>query len=80
MVTGCLSQSGIRGLWRGNGSAMLRVMPYSATVFMTYDKAELYLKHHIFDKDVNQVMLRFSAGAIAGVTATAVTYPFDLIR
>jgi solute carrier family 25 protein 42 len=30
--------SGLLGLWRGHGATLMRVIPYSATSFMTYDR------------------------------------------
>lgn len=82
-----LRDSGVSGLWRGNGAAMYRVVPYSAISFATFDRF-----HNILlvlntkagqvgsGKHESSVPLRFVAGAMAGMTATTITYPFDLLR
>jgi solute carrier family 25 (mitochondrial thiamine pyrophosphate transporter), member 19 len=61
-----VQEEGIRGLWKGNASAELLYVTYSATQFLAYTE----LKH----------LNPFVAGASAGAIATTVTYPFDLFR
>jgi len=86
--------TGTSGLWKGNGSAMWRVLPYSAVSFTCYDRYHNFLKRVLHTNDSrrqstdptsqsllsNAVLARFLAGAGAGATATFVTYPFDLLR
>ena len=63
--------TGVSGLWRGNGAAMWRVMPHSAIVFATFDRYERVIKvARSGHKD--DVASRFLAGAAAGATATMV--------
>jgi len=70
--------TGVRGLWRGNGAALLRVAPYSSVAFTSFD---IY-KHELIARlgTEHETGARFLAGAMAGLTATAVTYPLDLLR
>ncbi len=35
----------LQGLWRGNGGALLRIMPFSAISYMTFDLSESFLHH-----------------------------------
>lgn len=72
-----VGNTGAEGLWRGNGSAMARVLPYASIHFMAFDYNERLLKTYIDEKNVTT---RFLAGALAGATATSLTYPFDLVR
>lgn len=99
-----LREEGVRGMFKGNGTNLLRIVPYSAVQFASY---ELYSKvravhcksaeratrqrwshalavWQLFRQDRlfgNQDWLRtLIAGALAGMTSTAVTYPLDLIR
>lgn len=75
---GITQQSGVAGLWAGNGAAMLRVVPYSALVFTSFD-----VYHRSIQRLLNKkqgVFTRLSAGAAAGATATILTYPLDLLR
>eukprot|EP01059_Diplonema_ambulator_P022808 TRINITY_DN38145_c0_g1_i1.p1 TRINITY_DN38145_c0_g1~~TRINITY_DN38145_c0_g1_i1.p1 ORF type:complete len:620 (+),score=112.42 TRINITY_DN38145_c0_g1_i1:15-1874(+) len=73
------ASTGIPGLWRGNGAALVRVMPYSGVLFCCYPSYENGVKSlQWFDH--NKVATRFAAGALAGATATTLTYPLDLLR
>ena len=70
--------SGVLGLWRGNSAVMLRVIPSSAISYTTFEHYErLFKKYTSRDSDVYS---RFLAGAMAGTTATAITFPLDLAR
>lgn len=77
---------GIAGLWIGNGATMLRVVPYAAITYLSFDFYQslgtTFLKN-AFDVtcDENQsVFFRFICGALAGATSTTCTYPLDLMR
>ncbi|XP_004349707.2 grave disease carrier protein [Capsaspora owczarzaki ATCC 30864] len=69
---------GVKAFWRGNGANVVRIAPYSAIQFSSY---EAYTKWFLApgQSDIS-VMYRLTAGALAGVTATMCTYPLDLIR
>lgn len=69
--------TGVAGLWRGHCATLVRVVPYSATAFMTFDS----YRQSLCQLDVlDKVTTRFVAGALAGATATTLTYPLDLLR
>ncbi|KEG14209.1 putative mitochondrial carrier protein [Trypanosoma grayi] len=80
-------EHGVLGLWIGNGAMMMRVVPYAATTFASFD-----YYHHALCQVVNTkradgteeeglaVTLRFLSGSLAGATATACTYPLDMMR
>ena len=57
----------------GNGAQMVRIFPYAATQFTSY---EAYKK--LFGEKSR--VGNFFAGSAAGVTAVALTYPLDTIR
>lgn len=88
---------GAFALWRGCHAAVLRILPYSATTFGTYNAYNAALarafdvapdndaakKHRGEDErtpPVGDVRTRFVAGALAGATATVLTYPLDLLH
>ena len=72
-----MRNSGFRGLWRGHGATLIRVMPYSAISFATFERYHTYLIEKMNGEDVRT---RFFAGAMAGITAVTLTYPLDLMR
>lgn len=80
---------GLHRLWRGNVTNVVRVVPYAATQFTSYD----YFKQHILrwstarnsDSGEGPVLelttpQRLFAGACAGMTATTITHPLDVVR
>ncbi|ORC93161.1 putative mitochondrial carrier protein [Trypanosoma theileri] len=80
-------EHGILGLWIGHGAMMMRVVPYSAITFATFDYYNRALRRLVNCKRADGteeeslvVTIRFLSGSLAGATATACTYPFDLMR
>jgi solute carrier family 25 protein 42 len=88
---------GFFALWRGCHAAVVRILPYSATTFGTFNAYNAALaaafdvradndavgKHKGEDErspPVGDVRTRFVAGALAGATATVLTYPLDLLH
>eukprot|EP01086_Lenisia_limosa_P012371 TRINITY_DN40677_c0_g1_i1.p1 TRINITY_DN40677_c0_g1~~TRINITY_DN40677_c0_g1_i1.p1 ORF type:complete len:321 (+),score=54.95 TRINITY_DN40677_c0_g1_i1:221-1183(+) len=70
---------GVLGFFKGNGANMLRIAPYSATQFATYEVSKRILLGHSGRTQLKPVE-RLLAGSLAGVACAAVTYPLDLIR
>lgn len=63
-------------LYKGNGAQMVRIFPYAATQFTSYEVykpliGNLMDQHHLS---------KFFAGSAAGITAVLLTYPLDTIR
>lgn len=69
---------GGRGLWRGHSATLLRVVPFSATSFATFDPYKAWLREGL--PQLSDPAVRFLAGAGAGMTATTLTYPLDVFR
>ena len=72
-----MQNEGILKLWRGNGVNCIRVFPYAATQFVSYDKYKHLLS---FDDGSMTIFRRLFAGALAGGTATSLTHPLDVVR
>ncbi|CAK8541912.1 unnamed protein product [Lathyrus sativus] len=70
-------EEGIRGYWKGNLPQVIRVIPYSAVQLFAY---ETYKKLFRGQNGELSVVARLSAGAFAGMTATFITYPLDVLR
>ena len=72
-------QEGFKGFYRGNGVNVMRVLPYTGTQFMCFDKYKKLLK----GGDGTAPLASYEkllVGASAGTTSVLVTYPLDLIR
>ncbi|KAK2167597.1 hypothetical protein LSH36_26g11005 [Paralvinella palmiformis] len=71
-----LNKEGVRGLFKGNKAQMIRVFPYAATQFSTYEFYKQWLRKNLGHTQFS----RLAAGSLAGMTAVLVTYPLDVIR
>jgi len=71
-----IAEEGIHKLWKGNFLNVIRVIPYSALQFAAYD----FYKRSIAQKNQLTTSERLVAGALAGMTATSLTHPLDVIR
>lgn len=75
----CFKHEGFLSLWRGNTATMARIIPYASMQYAAHEQYKQLLNH-----DKRKVHLtpgnRFLAGALAGVTAVAFTYPLDMVR
>ena len=72
-------REGLPALFRGNGAQMVRIFPYSALQFGSF---ELYKRRlpKMIGMDEKSHSLKFVAGACAGVTSVTFTFPLDTIR
>ncbi|KIL62548.1 hypothetical protein M378DRAFT_12756 [Amanita muscaria Koide BX008] len=71
-------EEGFKGFMRGNGINCLRIVPYSAVQFTTYEQLKKWLTAHgTRELDTPK---RLTAGALAGITSVCSTYPLDLVR
>jgi len=71
-------EEGIKGMFRGNGVNCVRIMPYSAVQFSSYEMfKQLFTNNYTTEMDTP---LRLTAGALAGICSVCATYPLDLVR
>ena len=88
-----LQNEGILGLWAGNGANLLRVFPAKSIVFSSNDFYRGVAHSLYFGTDDDNTTqqqqqrmqqlpwtLSFLSGGLAGMTASAATYPLDLAR
>jgi solute carrier family 25 phosphate transporter 23/24/25/41 len=71
-------EEGILGYMRGNGTNVVRIVPYSAVQFASYEQ----FKRLLMEKGKTELDTprRLTAGALAGITSVAFTYPLDIVR
>ena len=71
---------GFFGFFRGNSATVARIMPYAAIQYTMFEQANGFLARRVFGEGSHHPMKRFTAGAIAGTTSVAMTYPIDMAR
>jgi solute carrier family 25 protein 42 len=75
-----VKEEGVTALWRGTGAAVTRILPYSATTFAVFPVYNAALARAMGEPEGGGILTRFVAGALAGTTATIMTYPLDLLH
>ncbi|KAH7913445.1 mitochondrial carrier domain-containing protein [Hygrophoropsis aurantiaca] len=71
-------EEGFKGYMRGNGINCLRIVPYSAVQFTTYEQLKKWFTAY-GNKELDTPK-RLASGALAGITSVCTTYPLDLVR
>ncbi|KAJ3357311.1 mitochondrial thiamine pyrophosphate transporter [Kappamyces sp. JEL0680] len=71
-----VQEEGITGLWKGNLSAAYLYLTFGGIQFYVFDA----LDGKLAQSEKLSSVHTFIAGAASGTIATAVTYPFDLLR
>ncbi|GAA6053452.1 hypothetical protein JCM3770_005172 [Rhodotorula araucariae] len=70
-------EEGLKGYMRGNGINVLRIAPYSAVQFSSYELFKGALQGIDGSIDTPRRLL---AGSLAGICSVVSTYPLDLVR
>ncbi|KAJ1981666.1 hypothetical protein H4R34_001988 [Dimargaris verticillata] len=71
-------EEGAMGYMRGNGTNVIRIVPYSAVQFAAYEQLKTLLMES--GKSELDTPRRLLAGAGAGLASVAATYPLDIVR
>jgi len=72
-------EEGITKFWRGNGVNCVRVFPYAAVQFVSYEKYK-ELVQGWFGTETFGMKERLLSGSMAGATAASLTHPLDVMR
>ncbi|CAF0877849.1 unnamed protein product [Brachionus calyciflorus] len=72
-------KEGFLALYKGNGAQMIRIFPYAALQFTSYETFKTINKK-IFKKNSTNIINSLACGSLAGITAVSFTYPLDVIR
>lgn len=70
-------KEGLRGYFKGNGAMMVRIFPYAAIQFMSYEQYKRLLKPYF---SAQTHISKLVAGSLTGITAVTCTYPLDVVR
>ncbi|KZV82129.1 mitochondrial carrier [Exidia glandulosa HHB12029] len=71
-------EEGFKGFMRGNGINCVRIIPYSAVQFTTYEQLKKFFTYYRGGE--LDTPTRLLSGALAGITSVSTTYPLDLVR
>jgi len=71
-------EEGFAGFMRGNGSNCVRIVPYSAIQFSSYNFYKRFFET-VPGAALDPVQ-RLACGAVAGITSVTCTYPLDIVR
>ncbi|GAA0154537.1 mitochondrial carrier protein [Lithospermum erythrorhizon] len=74
-----LNHEGVRGFYKGNGASVLRIVPYAALHYMTYEQYRCWILNNYSALGTGS-LVDLLAGSAAGGTAVLCTYPLDLAR
>jgi len=72
-------EEGVSKFWRGNGVNCVRVFPYAAVQFVSYEKYKEMVQSW-FQTDQFGIRERLLSGSFAGATAASLTHPLDVMR
>lgn len=71
-------EEGWRGFMRGNGTNCIRIVPYSAVQFGSYNFYKKFAEPSP-NSELSPIR-RLLCGAAAGITSVSITYPLDIVR
>ncbi|KAL2346561.1 hypothetical protein Fmac_000561 [Flemingia macrophylla] len=74
-----LKHEGFQGLYKGNGASVIRIVPYAALHFMTYERYKSWILNNCPELGTGP-FIDLLAGSAAGGTSVLCTYPLDLAR
>ncbi|KAK8581917.1 hypothetical protein V6N12_072119 [Hibiscus sabdariffa] len=74
-----LNHEGVLGFYKGNGASVIRIIPYAALHFMTYEQYRGWILHN-YPFMGSGPFVDLLAGSASGGTAVLCTYPLDLAR
>ncbi|EFC42146.1 predicted protein [Naegleria gruberi] len=72
-------EEGISGYFKGNGSNVVRIVPYTAVQFVSYEKYKEWMMNMNPDGRLT-TWQRLNCGGLAGMTSVIVSYPLDVVR
>lgn len=72
-----IREEGVLKLWKGNALNCIRIVPYSALQFGTYESCKQVI---MSDSSVMTIPQRLGCGTMAGLVAASFTHPIDVVR
>jgi len=72
-------EGGLKGLWRGNGVSVMKIIPESAIKFWAYEQAKMLIASNNRTGQISGAE-RFVAGSIAGAISQTAVYPLEVLK
>lgn len=74
-------EEGVRALWKGHVPAQALSVVYGTAQFSTYECVNIWLRHSMYpSQNVSSSLVAVLAGGCAGVVATSLSHPVDVVR
>ena len=70
---------GVNGLFKGNVPSLMRILPFSAVEFYSFEFYKNLLIRGKADR-TNNILFTFLCGALTGLNAITLTFPLDVAR
>ncbi|KAG6772081.1 hypothetical protein POTOM_023477 [Populus tomentosa] len=71
-----LTESGLRGLYRGVAPSLYGIFPYAGLKFYFYEE----MKRHVPEEHKKDIVVKMVCGSVAGLLGQTFTYPLDVVR
>ncbi|CAO3632151.1 unnamed protein product [Cunninghamella echinulata] len=80
--TSIVKHDGVRGLFAGYGATFIRDAPFAGIYLFFYEncKKKANVWTVVNNYNVANYMINLGSGVIAGITATIITHPFDMLK
>nr|CAG8470320.1 10472_t:CDS:2 [Entrophospora candida]CAG8543515.1 1187_t:CDS:2 [Entrophospora candida] len=80
--TSIVKNEGIKGLFYGSGSTVIRDAPYSGLYVLFYERCKLLIANVSSLSSINipKPTIHMTSAIIAGLSATMITHPFDMLK
>jgi len=70
---------GLNGLFKGNSASLVRIFPFSAIEFYSFEfYKNIFIRGH--KRDTNNILFTLLCGALTGLNAITLTFPLDVVR
>eukprot|EP01117_Protostelium_nocturnum_P012828 TRINITY_DN4752_c0_g1_i1.p1 TRINITY_DN4752_c0_g1~~TRINITY_DN4752_c0_g1_i1.p1 ORF type:complete len:326 (+),score=73.99 TRINITY_DN4752_c0_g1_i1:159-1136(+) len=70
-------REGFASLWKGNWATVVRIFPYAAIQFTSFENYRKFLHKRI---EGHKTLVNLVSGSLAGATSVLFTYPLDVVR
>ena len=74
------STEGMKGFFKGNGTNIVKIAPFSAFEFFFYELFKNALCPHVENRGHLTFKDKLMCGGLTGMVASTLTYPLDIVK